>query len=105
MKHLSTYKLFESSDIINLIKRRVSIGKLEEEFEESVQSAIDMSKRKNMDLDQFIHVIISMTIDGIHWMLISTTPDESQWYNDVYESLKSYYKDKIESEYRKITND
>jgi hypothetical protein len=44
-------------------------------------------------------VVVSMMIDGIHYDLHSTTPEDSQWYDNVYDSLKDYYKDRIDEYY------
>jgi len=100
-------------ETINLttILRRVSIDDLEREFEESLDMASTMFFNfieKNgsiINLDRFINVAISSTIDGIHHDLYSTLPEDIQWYEDVKESLKDYYKDRIKVRYKKLISE
>jgi hypothetical protein len=97
-------------ETINLttILRRVNSDDLEREFEESLDMASTMFFNfieKNggiINLDRFINVAISSTIDGIHYELYSTIPEDVQWYEDVKETLKDYYKDRIKVRYRKL---
>ena len=58
-----------------------------------------------INLDRFINVAISSTIDGIHYDLYSTLPEDIQWYEDVKESLKDYYKDRIKVRYEKLISE
>jgi hypothetical protein len=41
-------------------------------------------------------------MDGIHHDLISSLPFEYEWYNEVQEILKEFYKDRIEVRYKKL---
>ena len=118
-----TYRLVENlqesirkvlrEETINLttILRRVSIDDLEREFEESLDITSNWFFRfieKNGDiinLDRFINVAISSTIDGIHYDLYSTLPEDVQWYEDVKETLKDYYKDRIKFRYEKLISE
>ena len=118
-----TYRLVENlqesirkvlrEETINLttILRRVSIDDLEREFEESLDITSNWFFRfieKNggiINLDRFINVVISSTIDGIHHDLYSTLPEDIQWYEDVKESLKDYYKDRIKVRYKKLISE
>ena len=87
-----------------LISRRVEIDKLNEEFNESLEHTSDMFFRDpEMTLDMFTHIVISMTIDGIHHDIHSTTHEDSQWYDDVFNSLKDYYKRQIKHRYNLLS--
>jgi UTP:GlnB (protein PII) uridylyltransferase len=87
-----------------LISRRVEIDKLNEEFNESLEHTSDMFFRDpEMTLDMFTHIVISMTIDGIHYDIHSTTHEDSQWYDDVFNSLKDYYKRQIKHRYNLLS--
>lgn len=97
----------EDNSLIPMIRRRVPHKDLEREFKEALDrisnSLIRISQDngnviigyKDMDLDRFIDLTISILIDGIHYEIYSTMPLESQWYGDVYKSLKGYYKHRI----------
>ena len=81
--------LKEETKLIPVILRRVEIDKLNEQFNESLEHTSDMFFRDpEMTLDMFTHIVISMTIDGIHYDIHSTTHEDSQWYDDVFNSLK-----------------
>ena len=96
--------LKEETKLISLILRRVEIDKLNEEFNESLDHSSDMFFRDpEMTLDMFTHIVISMTIDGIHYDIHSKTPEDSQWYNDVFNSLKNYYKKQIKHRYNQLS--
>ena len=100
-------------ETINLttILRRVHLDELEREFEESLDITSNWFFRfieKNgsiINLDRFINFAISSTIDGIHHDLYSTLPEDIQWYEDVKESLKDYYKDRIKTRYEKLISE
>jgi hypothetical protein len=55
-----------------------------------------------MTVTRFTNLTISITIDGIHYEIHSTTPDDAEWYTDVYNDLKEYYKDRIELRYKQL---
>jgi hypothetical protein len=96
--------LKEETKLISLILRRVEIDKLNEEFNESLDHSSDMFFRDpEMTLDMFTHIVISMTIDGIHHDIHSRMPEDSQWYNDVFNSLKNYYKKQIKHRYNQLS--
>ena len=96
--------LREDKQLIPMIRRRISNYDLETQFLESLISTRDMfeyNKRRDetMTRSRFTNVVVSMMIDGIHYDLHSTTPEDSQWYDNVYDSLKDYYKDRIDEYY------
>ena len=96
--------LKEETKLIPVILRRVEIDKLNEEFNESLDHAAEMFFRDpKMTLDMFTHIVISMTIDGIHYEIHSRMPEDSQWYNDVFNSLKNYYKKQIKHRYNQLS--
>ena len=96
--------LKEETKLIPVILRRVEIDKLNEEFNESLEHTSDMFFRDpEMTLDMFTHIVISMTIDGIHYDIHSTTHEDSQWYDDVFNSLKDYYKRQIKHRYNLLS--
>ena len=102
--------LREESKPIPMIRRRVPNDELEKEFSESLDMSSNMLRNTNKDdgsimsLNRFIDVTISILMDGIHYELYSTMPEDSQWYGDAIESLKDYYKDRIKSRYKKLVS-
>ena len=102
--------LREESKLILMIRRRVPADDLEREFSESLDMSSNMLRNTNkedgsiMSLNRFIDVTISILMDGIHYELYSTMPEDSQWYGEAIESLKDYYKDRIKSRYKKLVS-
>ena len=102
--------LREESKPILMIRRRIPNDELEREFSESLDMSSNMLRNTNKDdgsimsLNRFIDVTISILMDGIHYALYSTMPEDSQWYDDAMESLKDYYKDRIKSRYKKLVS-
>ena len=102
--------LREESKPILMIRRRIPNDELEREFSESLDMSSNMLRNVNngsgeiMSLNRFIDVTVSILIDGIHYELYSTMPEDSQWYGDAIESLKDYYKDRIKSRYKKLVS-
>lgn len=101
--------LKEETDYFRMIRRRVPQDDLEREFEESLDMASDnfsyfMFKNRGevMDLKNFTDITTSILIDGIHHELYSSIPNEYEWYDKVKETLKDFYKDRIEVRYRKL---
>ena len=100
----------ETIDIITIL-RRVRPSVLEKEFEESLDMASDnlfyriRNGKGVMDLKSFIEVTTSILIDGIHSELYNTLPEDVQWYQDVQESLKEYYRDRIKVRYNKLMSE
>lgn len=100
--------LKEETDYLRIIRRRVPPDDLEREFEESLDMASNMLRNINkndgsvMTLKRFIDVTASILMDGIHHELYSTIPEDVQWYNEVEETLKDYFTDRIEVRYRKL---
>jgi hypothetical protein len=103
--------LREETNTLTMILRRVHVDELEREFEESLDMISNwpiLFIEKNGDiinLDRFIDAVISSTIDGIHHDLYSTLPEDVQWYEDVKETLKDYYKDRIKVRYKKLISE
>ena len=100
----------ETIDIITIL-RRVRPSVLEKEFEESLDMASDnlfyriRNGKGVIDLKSFIEVTTSILIDGIHSELYNTLPEDVQWYQDVQESLKEYYRDRIKVRYNKLMSE
>ena len=91
---------------LNLILRRVNPEYLENEFTEcldieSNNSSIRFRKTGSViSLEAFRSRVLSMTIDGIHNILVYTIPNDLQWYDDVYYALRKYYDERIEKKYK-----
>ena len=117
-----TYRLVENlqesirrilrEDTINIatILRRVNSDDLEREFEESLDMASTWFLNLTfnglaVNLNRFIDVAISNTIDGIHHDLYSTLPEDVQWYEDVKETLKEYYRHRIKVTYKRLMSE
>ena len=100
----------EETKPILMIRRRIPNDELEREFSESLDMSSNMLRNTNKDdgsimsLNRFIDVTISILMDGIHYELHSTMPEDSQWYGEAIESLKDYYKDRIKSRYKKLVS-
>ena len=109
----SIRKLLREETInFTMILRRVPYDDLEREFEESLDMSSNMMLRNIkkdrgnvMHLIKFIDVTISILIDGIHSELYSTLPEDIQWYDEVEEILRKYYKDRIKVRYRKLMSE
>jgi hypothetical protein len=95
--------LKEETNTANMVFRRVTPNELEQEFNESLIFAVRIfNKRDTMSLAEFRNYTISNTIDGIHWLIESTTPEDTQWYDNVFYFLKSFFGDRIEEKYNKL---
>jgi len=90
---------------LNLILRRVSPEYLEMEFTECLDTisnkcSINLKESGSIvPLATFRNTILSMTIDGIHNILVYTLPNELQWYDDVFYVLRKFYDERIEKRY------
>ena len=100
--------LREENSLLPMIRRRVPHDDLEREFTESLDMSSNMllnikkSDGVTMNLQRFINATISMLIDGIHYELYSTIPEDSEWYQDVKESLENHYKHRIGLRYYQL---
>ena len=101
--------LREENSLLPMIRRRVPQDGLEREFKESLDMASKMLNKAYqtngdvMSLERFIEMTVSILIDGIHYEIYSTTPLDSEWYDDVIKSLKNYYRHRIIVRYSQIT--
>jgi len=86
---------------LNLILRRVSPEYLEMEFTECLDTisnkcSINLKESGSIvPLATFRNTILSMTIDGIHNILVYTLPNELQWYDDVFYVLRKFYDENV----------
>jgi hypothetical protein len=102
--------LREESKPILMIRRRVPDDDLEREFSESLDMSSNMLRNTNKEdggvisLNRFIDITVSILIDGIHYELYSTMPEDSHWYSEVKESLKDFYEDRIKHRYKKLVS-
>ena len=102
--------LREETHLSTFIRRRVPIDELEQEFNEAIIYATDLYKRKYGHLEgseglrEFRRLTLAVLMDGIHWMLHSTTNEDRNWYQEALDDLESYYKDRIFDEWEAITN-
>jgi hypothetical protein len=101
----------EETKLNPMILRRVRRDDLEREFEESLDdtsnSVFHLIRNGGgiMVLDRFKYITVSRLIDGIHYEIYSTTPEDSEWYDEVFNSLKDYYTDRIEVRYKKLMSE
>jgi hypothetical protein len=90
---------------LNLILRRVSPEYLEMEFTvclDIISNKCSTNLKESgsiVPLTTFRNTILSMTIDGIHNILVYTLPNDLQWYDDVFYALRKYYDERIEKRY------
>ena len=102
--------LREEIGLNTIIRRRVLYDDLEREFEESLEMSSNMlrNKYKNsgeiLTLERFIDVTTSILMDGIHYEIYSSMPADYQWYGEAVESLKNYFRDRIENKYRTLVS-
>jgi hypothetical protein len=103
--------LREENSLLPMIRRRIPHDDLEREFIESLDksSGILVSIRQNGGFirtkEIFEHITISMMMDGIHHELHSTTPENSDWYDDVFNNLRDYYRHRINVRYNNLLLD
>lgn len=97
-----------SIKLIPYIRRRVPGDILLYEFYDSLEKSKEWFEKdynKNfevMSLTKFINVTLSMTIDGIHWILMDSSPDDAEWYDHAFEGLKEFFGGKLKKEYNKL---
>jgi len=102
--------LREETRLSTFIRRRVPIDELEQEFNEAIIYATDLYKRKYGHLEgseglrEFRRLTLAVLMDGIHWMLHSTTNEDRNWYQEALDDLELYYKDRIFDEWEAFTN-
>ena len=103
--------LREENSLLPMIRRRIPHDDLEKEFIESLDRASGMLVSLNQNgggitnYDRFEHITISMTMDGIHHELHSTLPKNSNWYDDLSNNLKDYYRHRINVRYNNLLLD
>jgi len=97
-----------SIKLIPYIRRRVPGDVLLDEFYDSLEKTkewfeSDYNKKSEiMTLDKFEYVTLSMTMDGIHWRLLETSPDDVEWYDYAFDGLKEFFGKLIRREYNKL---
>ena len=91
--------LREETQLPTFIRRRIPFDELEKEFIESFDFAYNLIKRRKLlsihELNELIRTTITVLIDSIHSVLHSTMPENSEWYDNVYNVLREYYEDRI----------
>ena len=85
------------------MRRGFSFDELENEFSESFNEAYLLTKKRKVlsshFLNELIDTTISMMMDGLHYKLYSTLPEDEHWYDNIYSDLKRHYKNKIIQKY------
>lgn len=100
--------LREENSLLTMIRRRVPHDDLEREFTESLDMSSNMLVNLNrndggiMGLERFIGVTTSILMDGIHYEIYSTMPEDSEWYDKVKESLSKHFKHRIGVRYDQL---
>jgi hypothetical protein len=101
MKKLIRKILKEETKLSLMIRRRVPMDELEQEFIKALETAEDIYKRRYSHLDKkeglyiLTRITIEVLIDGLHYHIYSTTTEDEEWYDDVFDNLKNYFKDRI----------
>jgi len=101
-------KVLTEDNSINTILRRVDSDKLKDTFEETLEVVTDIFYKNKyygineMTFNNFRSRILNMVIDMIHDDMVATTPDETMWYGEVFNTLKNYFNDKIETAYNRL---
>ena len=92
-----------NEEISSKVRRRFSSHELENEFSESFDEAYLLTKKRKVlsshFLNELIDTTISMMMDGLHYKLYSTLPEDEHWYDNIYSDLKRHYKNKIIQKY------
>mgnify|MGYP003344280312 CR=1 FL=1 len=88
----------------NVIKRRVSAEELENAFQETKDYIVPNFKKPNHTwynegYKNFTRIFVSMIIDDIHYLLHSQLPEDSNWYEGIYQNLYQVYNERIEDIY------
>ena len=102
--------LREENSLLPMIRRRIPHDDLEREFIESLDKSSGMLVSlgggiRGNEIRHFEHITISMMMDGIHYELHSTTPENSDWYDDVFNNLKDHYRHRINVRYNNLLLD
>lgn len=101
MKELIRHILKEETKLPAFIRRRIPADVMENEFKDSLKSALAMVKRQDYNRtyqeirEHIVWVTISMLIDSIHYQLYSTLPEDIQWWDDVFKILEKHYRSRI----------
>ena len=90
-------------ELSSRVRRRVPSREMEKEFLESFEDAYNLTKRRKISqinfLDELINTTANMMMDGLHWRLVSTLPEDEFWYEDISTELKNHYRDRIAQVY------
>ena len=105
--------LREETSLLPMIRRRIPHDDLEREFIESLDKSsgmlVSLSQNgggiRGNEIRHFEHITISMMMDGIHYELHSTMPENSDWYDDVFNNLRDYYRHRINVRYNNLLLD
>lgn len=95
----------ETKKLPNFILRRVPYEDIKNEFESSLVSAKEMFQREHSrigtkpDLDRYKFVVVSMTIDGLHWQLYTSFDENEDWHDAIFLALSDYFDSEITEEY------
>jgi len=94
-----TIKRILREELSARVRRRVPYDEMENEFLESFDYAYYLTKRRKVlsthFLDDLIYTTVSVMMDGIHWRLVSTLPEDEFWYDDIHKELENHYRDRI----------
>jgi hypothetical protein len=94
--------------LIPYIRRRIPGDVLLDEFYDSLEKAKEWFERdykkefKIMSFSNFEYITLSMTMDGIHWMLMDSSPSDVQWYDHAFNGLKQFFGGILKKEYNKV---
>lgn len=86
-------------EISTKLKRRLPDEDLEEGFIESFNIAYRITKNRKLlethFLEELVYTTISVMMDSFHYRLISTLPEDENWYQEIHNELLNHYKDRI----------
>ena len=94
--------------LIPYIRRRIPADVLLDEFYDSLEKAKEWFERdykkefKIMSFSNFEYITLSMTMDGIHWMLMDSSPSDAEWYDHAFNGLKQFFGGILKKEYNKV---
>ena len=93
----------ESKKLPSFIRRRFTEEELDYEFEDALDYTEGLFERiydrEERTLENYIRLTMSVLMDNLHPLLTIRIGGDVEWYDNVQNILKEYYKDRITKKY------
>jgi hypothetical protein len=93
----------ESKKLPSFIRRRFTEEELDHEFEDALDYTEGLYERiygrGERTLENYIRLTMSVLMDNLHPLLTIRIGEDVEWYENVQNILKEYYKDRITKKY------